>query len=514
MKHLAAAILILLMLDVQVAGVIGQRSWYRAGVFQHVDPSNQERTLNDIMLESVSTYQEQAHRAALLGVYILVFPEYGVTGVSVPTTRSEIRPYLQVLPSIEPGPEPWNPCLESDAESFNSTILKSLSCTARTNDLILVVNLPTLVRCSPVDDDACPSDGAYQFNTDVALDANGTVLATYHKINLYHEPAFDRPPYPSDHVTSFVTDVATFGLITCFDLLWHDPTVTLVRERGVRDIVMPTAWVDGLPFLTSVQSQMAWAIGLDINLLAANIQKSQDGYRGSGIYSGRRGFLDYVYGPSNTSRLIVADVPLSSNVTTPRRDVRDPLFNYSGIIYDDLSNYTFVALNASQESNRAGHAALTNGNLTCAVEYEFEKAVDDGDYFLAGYDGSITLGDGDYRLAIQTCALMWCEDGDTARCAHPPVTSEAHLVALKLEGHFDTTYIYPSILRHDLLLIDTSEWRFEKGPDERGRCRRPWDLDSPSMDPPVTWAQLVTQQNFSHRPLVASLYGRMYDLDG
>lgn len=502
MERTPFAILILLPLVLGPHVVAGHRSSssYKAGVFQHVDPSDPQRTLDDVMRQSVATYEQWTRTASSLGVEILVFPEYGVTGVSVPSERSSMRPYLQVLPGIELGPEPWNPCLESDDATFNTTILRSLSCVARDNGLVLVVNIPTLVRCSATDDPSCPSDGGYQFNTDVALDANGTVMATYHKMNLYHEPAFDPPPYPSDHVTVFETDFATFGLLTCFDLLWHDPTVALVAERGVRHLVMPTAWIDGLPFLISVQSQMAWAIGLDVALLAANVQNSQDGYRGSGIYDGRRGYLSYVYGPYDVDRLIVADVPSSENgtaaVTTTVAEA--PFFNYSGIIYDDLSNYTFVALNASRKTGRQGSATLTHGNLTCALEYAFEETVDDGDYFLAGYEGRVTLGDGDYRLAVQTCALLWCQDADVTLCVHPPVTSHARLVALQLVGRFDTAYVYPSLLRHDALLVDTSEWSFVTNVTNSGGAA----------------VEMRTEPGFSHRPLVAALYGRLYDLDG
>lgn len=152
-------------------------------------------------------------------------------------------------------------------------ILKRLSCAARTSNLTVVANVGTLVACN---DSSCPQDGHYQFNTDVVFGTDGAILATYHKINLYHEPMFDRPPFPPGHVTTFVTDFAvTFGLITCFDLLWYNPLIYLVANNGVQRVVMSSAWIDGLPFLTSVQSQMSWSIGLNIDLIVANVQRSQ-----------------------------------------------------------------------------------------------------------------------------------------------------------------------------------------------------------------------------------------------
>jgi len=344
----------------------------------------------------------------------------------------------------------------------------------------------------------CPSDGVYQFNTDVAFGADGAVLATYHKINLYREPAFDRPPYPKKHVTTFQTDVANFGLITCFDLLWRDPLIDLVEEHKIRNVVMPTAWVDGLPSLTSVQSQMSWAYGLNITLIAANIQNSKDGYRGSGIYHGRDGFLRYIYGPSNASRLIWADVP--SSAESPTSDGQSTaadefaFSNYSGIIYDDLTNYTFATLDAIE-----GSAEIQSGNLSCSLQYQFEARVNEGIYVLAGYDGFITLGYGVYRQRIQTCALMWCKDTDHSLCSHPPVTSTSRLLEFELEGNFSTTYIYPSILKANLQLVDATEWSLEVSCD--------------TLDSRVNIGRLITKSGFSHCPLVTSLYGRLYDQD-
>lgn len=58
-------------------------------------------------------------------------------------------------------------------------------------------------------------------------------MARYHKHNLYFEAAFDVPPRPE--IVTFDTPFAgKFGLITCFDILFREPAVTLVEKVGKR----------------------------------------------------------------------------------------------------------------------------------------------------------------------------------------------------------------------------------------------------------------------------------------
>jgi len=109
-----------LLLILALAGVQSGPA-FRAAVYEHADPSDPNIPLQEIMLNSANTYRLQAEISSELGAHILVFPEYGITGVSVPKTREGIRPYLQVLPSLEPGPTPWIPCFE-ESTYFNVTV--------------------------------------------------------------------------------------------------------------------------------------------------------------------------------------------------------------------------------------------------------------------------------------------------------------------------------------------------------------------------------------------------------
>ncbi|KAK5855209.1 hypothetical protein PBY51_005336 [Eleginops maclovinus] len=182
------------------------------------------------MQQNLDIYEEQAARAAQQGVQILVFPEDGIQGFNF--SRSSIFNYLETIP--DPQQQSWNPCTEPG--KYNKTeVLQRLSCMARRYNLYLVANMGDLQPC-PLQTDpssSCPSDGRWQFNTNVVFRSDGLLVGRYHKHNLYFEAAFDDPPQPE--IITFDTPFAgRFGLITCFDILFHKPTVNLVMMVGTQ----------------------------------------------------------------------------------------------------------------------------------------------------------------------------------------------------------------------------------------------------------------------------------------
>jgi predicted amidohydrolase len=118
----------------------------------------------------------------------------------------------------------------------------------------------------------CPDDGAFQYSSDFVFDRNGVLLAryvqncvknnfkyfclsnasfvkSYRKTHLFLEPLFQVPP--ATDLTVFSTDFGiNFGMMTCFDIMFYEPALTLYYQQGIKDFVFPTAWVDELPFLT------------------------------------------------------------------------------------------------------------------------------------------------------------------------------------------------------------------------------------------------------------------------
>jgi predicted amidohydrolase len=71
----------------------------------------------------------------------------------------------------------------------------------------------------------------------------------YRKFHLFGEPGFSTTQEPE--FSTFDTDFGVkFGMFTCFDILFEEPAVSLVKVLGVTDVVFPTAWFPELLFLS------------------------------------------------------------------------------------------------------------------------------------------------------------------------------------------------------------------------------------------------------------------------
>jgi Predicted amidohydrolase len=74
------------------------------------------------------------------------------------------------------------------------------------------------------------------------------LCSRYRKFHLFGETGFSTTP--EAEISIIDTDFGVkFGIFTCFDIFFEKPAIELVKERGVTDIVFPTAWFSELPFL-------------------------------------------------------------------------------------------------------------------------------------------------------------------------------------------------------------------------------------------------------------------------
>lgn len=83
------------------------------------------------------------------------------------------------------------------------------------------------------------------------------------------EEQFNVPKEPE--LVTFDTTFGRFGIFTCFDVLFQDPAVTLVKDFHVDTILFPTAWMNVLPHLSAIEFHSAWAMGMRVNFLASNL---------------------------------------------------------------------------------------------------------------------------------------------------------------------------------------------------------------------------------------------------
>lgn len=446
---------------------------FKAAVYEHAVVLPSERTIAVSratalanMMRNLETYREQAELAGSMAVDILVFPEDGIYGMIM--TREAIKPYLEFIP--DPKVENWCPCT-APSRFPDSEVQQYLSCLARNNSFYLVANFGDIQPCDGTTDQGCPTDGHYQFNTDIVYDKTGTLVARYHKETLYGEPQFDKPP-----VTEYIyfdTPFGRFGVFTCFDILFHDPAVSLVTKYNVTNIVFPTAWIDALPFLAAIQFHSAFAAGSGVNLLAANIHIPSFGFHGSGIYT-PNGALRYYYNDkTNDSRLLTSKVRvLGDNSATESQ------FNVS--IRRDI--YTFMAL-----ADKQGHLTVCQRSLCCHLEYAGKST---SERFAFGVLDNLHMSGGSRNYYLQICALLKCASNETNTCEPPTKYSETTFSKINIKGNFSTQTVFPEMLLADgdgLALSKIGDWKFQNNELEIKRVKRP----------------LIS----------ASLLGRIYDYD-
>ncbi|KAM9383747.1 biotinidase [Pholidichthys leucotaenia] len=511
---LCVAIFVIFSPVLSVGGTAVELNSYVAAVYEHRVVLNPEphiplsrRDALSHMLKNLDIYEKQAARAAQQGAQILVFPEDGLHGFNY--TRSSIAGYLETVP--DPQEESWNPCTEPERHK-NTEVLHRLSCMARQHNLYLVANMADLQPCplktSPTS--PCPPDGHWQFNTNVVFSSNGLLVARYHKHNLYFEAAFDKPPH-LEVITFDAPFAGRFGLITCFDILFHDPTITLL-ETGVRQLIFPTAWMNQLPLLDSVQCQRAFSLGASVTLLAANIRDDRLIMTGSGIYTPFSATYHHAKkGDPEEGKLLVARVPILDPLWAGQSgDTREaaggvlmqsveptnsaychqhncgtppPAASYqtfvSSMMYDP---FKFVLLEKTEDN-----ITVCDNAFCCRVQYKWILQNSSKELYALGASAGTHTVNG--RYALQVCAVVRCAGLENSSCGQEVEEAESKMDFL-LEATFQTKYVYPSVLASHLVLEQPD--KLEKS--ENGK---------------VT----MKHSSMSGGLVTACLYGRMYHLD-
>ncbi|XP_028316418.1 biotinidase [Gouania willdenowi] len=473
---------------------------YVAAVYEHSVVLNPEPDVTlsreealQHMWKNLDIYELQAARAAQQGAQILVFPEDGIHGFNF--TRSSIAGYLETIP--DPQQENWNPCMEPGRYN-NTEVLQRLSCVARRYGLYLVANMADLQPCSTMTNHICPPDGHWQFNTNVVFSSDGLLVARYHKNNLYFERAFDKPA--QTEVITFDTPFAgRFGLIICFDILFHDPTLVLL-ERGVRQVIFPAAWMNQLPLLDLIQFGRAFSLGANVTLLAVNIRNDHLMMTGSGIYTPFSAVYHHASdGDPEEGKLLVARVPVldpewagQSTAAEPGYCHRhacgdpppaaDPSLNAtftSSMMHDP---FKFILLEQTE-----GTLSVCDGTFCCRLQYTLLPSGGSTElYALAAFAGTHTVNG---RYSLQVCALVRCAGQETSSCGREVKEAQSKMDFV-LEGWFQSTHVYPSVLGSRLVLEQPQH--VERSGDGRVSMKH---------------------SNMTYGLITACLYGRMYHLD-
>ena len=450
-----ALLVLLLMVKASIAS-----TGYTAAVYEHATffksgVQTRSQALQ-VMKENIAVFQEKSRLAKEKGADIIVFPEDGLYGWAF--TRNEIYPYLDDIPNPRSLVTSWNPCTEPDRFD-NTEVTHILSCMARNFSIAVVANMGDVKYCSKTSDPNCPDDGRYQFNTDVAFDTDGTLLARYHKVHLFgfEKTYFNTPPQPE--AVTFVTSFGVrFGVFTCFDLLFYDPAIVL--GESVRNIVFPTAWMDGLPTLISVGIQQGWSRALSVNFLAANQHFPQYRMTGSGIYS-RGDALQYIHDmQTSQGHLLVARVP---NLDLPRDNLQENSTEsnlvqsidetFISLVRDDP--YTFVKLSGAH-----GTVSVCTPGLCCQANYSTTSENPfENEMFAFGVFNNHHKYPGGYY--IQACILLKCASMEEQSCGSSTTTSSTIFRSFAIEGNFfNDTYVYPEVILSDLQIVSGKETEY------------------------------------------------------
>ncbi|GAB6023861.1 Nitrilase, member 2 [Chamberlinius hualienensis] len=425
-------------------------------VYEHVNGYGNEFEGLDRMLANLDVYESQVREAAALGAQIIVFPENGITGTN---WDSSLDIYYQEIQAYN---STWNPCLQ-DVNSNYTAVPHKLSCMARDYNIIVVANFPTSVQCLL----NCNEKPNYHYNTDVVFDVDGTLITNYYKINLYGEPMFDQPPTDSGSIY-FDTSFGRFGLLTCFDLLWYEPTIQVVQDYKVDSLLFPTAWMDQLPYLTSIQAQAAWAFGLRVNLLAANLFLPQEGFMGSGLYSGQDGPVSYIYSSDNINgTLLVNKLPCYQRSNHSKYNENRAKTNPDGSIdspFHFIKHQNMKEFVGSALSEDDGQIEVCQGTICCDVLYEYRNHSSGSSrkYWLVMHQGNISEADL-YTFNGEICSVLWCDNGelslDTCAVNNRNLANITDLFnSLVITSNFTTPYIFPSVLMNDFTPLSNNLW--------------------------------------------------------
>ncbi|XP_071796998.1 pantetheinase-like [Asterias amurensis] len=516
---------------------------FTAAVYQHdtlnwLLPSISREEALRLMNINVDTYEEQIITAASKGVSMIVFPEYGITGLKMSNTT--VTAFLEFVPN--PYERKIIPC--DSIQLKDSPILQRLSCLAKNYSMVVVANLAAKKPCKKTSQAPdCPPDGMYKFNTDVAFGADGQLVAKYNKINLYSvERTMFQPGRGVENLGVFQTEFGVFGLFTCFDMLFEQPAELLVHGMGITNMVFPTGWMNELPLLSAVEYQQAWAISFDVNLLAANIQLPLFQFTGGGLYNGAKGAVVYHYNMMEYKGvLVVGKLPIrkqraanmnstdmkntlkqitkltpkellkvspvvraiftEGSETSPFPEVREetqkvthpssplqssPSCDKPFISLMNHDPYTFTLL-----TEQSARTSVCSKGLCCYLNYTFNANSTHTELFALGVFNDLHINNGQYY--IQTCALVKCKFQIKYSCGAETEQSKTRFESFSLRGEgFDpSTVLFPSVLTSGVQLpVIGKEW------------------ESPSPHDRV-WSDSGTREPL----LEASVFGRLYSKD-
>lgn len=208
---------------------------YVAAVAEHTVFMGSETDSNAHKLSvNLDIYTNLTRLAKANGAQILVFPEFGLISSSF-DERADLYPFAEKIGALQSPPAV--PC--DDTYYQDKTIMMRMSCAAKESQLALLVNTVDWIDCNGATDANCPSDGHYQYNTDVIFNEHGEFVTKYYKSHEFPslQKSYDEVPQPSQ-VTYKSSFGVEFGVFTCYDIMFADPA-KVMRANGIEHFLYP-----------------------------------------------------------------------------------------------------------------------------------------------------------------------------------------------------------------------------------------------------------------------------------
>ncbi|XP_058803521.1 vanin-like protein 1 [Phymastichus coffea] len=401
---------------------------YVAGIVEYspVVTSPNEENLGEL---NAKNYLKILATAITYNVDIIVFPE---SSLSISTAKNETVRRSQGASYIPDPADKISPC-DDKSESYEYS-LKAISCAAKEYQIYVLINHREKVNCTF--GQGCPTDGFLIYNTNVAFDRKGKVIARYRKYNLfgeYEKNISEAIP------TTFDTDFGvTFGTFICFDILFQKPTLNLTHDLKVTDILYSTHWFSEMPYLYAIEAQAAWAYANDVNFLASSYNYPKTASGGAGIYIGKQGHVAVISENKRSNILVVAEVPKVINGKRTQNVNRDSvqIYEFSNeeistsenandqewrYITDDLSVYSTELIDIKQ---RNYNKTICDRGFCCnfKVEIAFDETSTKNNsnyyhYRFAVFNGTRTFN-GVATGGIKTCGIIACINDTLNSCGH------------------------------------------------------------------------------------------------
>lgn len=365
---------------------------------------------------------------------IIVFNEDGITGwpLGYDEGRDGALPWLEEIPAVGSVP-----CEDESLEVDECPSVYYGSLFAKRYGLTVVIDIGEVEWCDN-DDLArdCPSDGRWQFNTQLVFSSDGSILARHRKLHLFLADAdiFNYPAPALDHFESSFG--VTFGMLVCFDVWFRYPGFAMADgDLGIENFILSSWWENNgtLPLVSAVNMQQAFAREAEANLLGCSVGVSFFN-SGSGVYNGPGQQQNFVYNvdfPSLDMHIISMELPAS-----PRsQQITEPLLSTISVSQEDHLQFigadepsftslypsgTLPAFRSRLISMPEGAAVtelrvvagdsfdglvLTNGLLTCSFSFSSRNGTS-GSFAIMAYQGPYF----DNMLYADVCALFKCND--------------------------------------------------------------------------------------------------------